>query len=101
MKASHLMHGFTWALNEWTNGRSAVRKRWDNTAECRVDDSTKQLFNVTLLGERIETMRNLDWSDISAVRLATSFGPLVEVNSGPSGKACWTGWNRDVFRAEA
>jgi hypothetical protein len=35
------------------------------------------------------------------VRLATSFGPLVEVNSGPSGKACWTGWNRDVFRAEA
>ncbi len=60
------MHDFQWALNEWTNGRSAVRKRWDNTAECRVDDSTKQLVNITLLGERIETMRNLDWDDISA-----------------------------------
>jgi len=60
------MHDFSWAVEEWKNGRSAVRKRWDNTAECSVDKSSGQLFNITILGKRIETMRQLDFSDISA-----------------------------------
>ena len=60
------MHDFNWAIDEWRNGRSAVRERWDNTAECRVDESTRQLANTTLLGERIATMRHLDFDDIDA-----------------------------------
>ena len=37
----------------------------------------------------------------SVLRLATSFGPLVEVKFGPSAEAYWTGWRCDVSGAEA
>ena len=60
------MHSFEWARKEWEAGRSAVRKRWDNTAECYVDKSTRKLVNITRLGERITTMRQLDFDDITA-----------------------------------
>ena len=62
----HVMHDFEWALNEWKNGRSAVRKRWDNTAECYVDQSTKQLANVPRSNPSAVSMRQLDWNDMNA-----------------------------------
>lgn len=61
------LHNYEWAINEWRNGRSAVRVRWDNTAECSVNPANGQLVNTSLLGERIDSMRSLDFEDIQAV----------------------------------
>ena len=65
-RMEHDMHVFEWALNEWSNGRSAIRKRWDNTAACFVNRSTKQLLNVCKSNPSATSQRQLDWSDMSA-----------------------------------
>lgn len=61
------LHNYEWAINEWRNNRSAVRVRWGNTAECIVNPANGQLVNTTLHGERIKSMRNLDFDDIQAL----------------------------------
>lgn len=61
------MHNFDWALNEWRNGRSAVRKRWDNTAECYVEKDSGRLISISRLGVQVRMMRHLDFDDISSI----------------------------------
>jgi hypothetical protein len=66
--------GLKWLDIDWQKGQINIRRGWSKGKET---DGKNE------------------------VRLATSFGPLVEVNSGPSAEAYWAGWRCDVSRAEA